>query len=199
MLCHTGDRAGDLALLRVEHVLIAEGSVHVMALLGKCLDGTAPKRLLFEKAADQELCVVEELNAYKSIAPECGVDLSGGYLFRSKGRGKSAVGDCPVSSNAMNERLKEHLRAMGLWDGETSHSARVGCSVSLVLLGVDRADLKAHLGWKTDSTVDRYVGLASAYKQDRAANALTQACSEDANPNITQVSEALRRNLPKWL
>lgn len=172
LICFTGDRAGDLGLLQTAQLTLTDTSVSLKSLVGKSFSEAAPRPLLFDRSQCRELCLVTELAEYIPAAAECGVQLGHGHLFRTSARAGSTIVDRPVTSSAMTTRLKKHLQAMGCWQGETSHSARVGCSVTLILLGVNQADVKAHVGWRSDEMVERYTRRASAYREDSAANTL---------------------------
>jgi len=67
---------------------------------------------------------------HMSIAGETKKDLKTGYLFRAMdGKTKSIVNKA-VTSTSMTHRLRKHLTAINLYEGETSHSSRPGCSIT---------------------------------------------------------------------
>ena len=66
------------------------------------------------------------------------------------------------SGSAPYNRLKEYLNDLGIDEGETPHSLRSGCSVTLELLGVPKQDIARHVGWRTPAMVDHYNHLHEA-------------------------------------
>ncbi len=54
--------------------------------------------------------------------------------------------------------LKKYLRLLGMFEGETPHGLRGGCAVTMLATGAaqDVVDLKAHIGWRSDSMPHRY-------------------------------------------
>lgn len=173
LIAFTGDRGADLGLVQTEQLNIADNTLSIKALVGKSFSETTPRLLLFDRSDNPELCLVSEMQAYLTGAESCGISLKGGYLFRTCARGGATITPSPATSSAMTTRLKKHLQTIGAWDGETSHSARVGCSVALILLGATPNDVKAHIGWQSDQMVQRYTRRASAYREDGTTNTLT--------------------------
>ena len=86
-----------------------------------------------------------------------GIDVKKGYLFRPLDQSKKMVLDEPVSSSAMYYRLRSYLKTLGLDEGETTHSIRGGCAVTLALSGYGTSDeIMKHVGWFTKDSLDRY-------------------------------------------
>lgn len=195
LICQLGDRAGDLGLLQTNHVKLHQDKLSVVETAGKCLPNKkrSTKRVVLLQMSDKLVCPVEVTKRYFEEAPSCGVDLQGGYLFRTLDA-HNKVSDNHVTSGTMSARLKKHLEDMGAWNRETSHSARVGCSITLALLGVAEADIMAHIGWDSTSMVQHYTKAAAAVRQNRAAVALAQAVDKkpDSISRIEEVSRQLR-------
>ena len=59
-------------------------------------------------------------------------------------------------------RLQGYLSDLGIDEGETPHSLRSGCSITLELLGVPKQDIARHVGWRTPAMVDHYNYLHEA-------------------------------------
>ena len=49
----------------------------------------------------------------------------------------------------MTNRLKKHLSNLKILNGETMHSFRSGCSITLKLLDVPYEVVATHVGWKS--------------------------------------------------
>ena len=60
-----------------------------------------------------------------------------------------------------SERLKLHLNTLNLYDGETSHSSRRGCAITLRMLGVDDQEINKHVGWGSKRMVDHYASIGN--------------------------------------
>ena len=63
------------------------------------------------------------------------VDLTDGFLFRPT-TAQGAISSLSISSEAMNSRLKTYLKEAGIDEGETAHSFRSGCAITLALFWV---------------------------------------------------------------
>ena len=73
------------------------------------------------------------------------VDLRCGFLFRVTDR-QGNISEDPFT---VSNRLREHLKDAGIFDGETVHGFRSGCSITLSLLGTSYAEVARHVGWKS--------------------------------------------------
>jgi hypothetical protein len=61
---------------------------------------------------------------------ENGFVLTGGYVFRPIDP-YSNIRDKPLTSSAVNGRLKSYLFKLKIWEGETPHSTRGVCALTL--------------------------------------------------------------------
>ncbi|CAC5380250.1 unnamed protein product [Mytilus coruscus] len=59
------------------------------------------------------------------------------------------------------ERLKLHLNVLKLYEGETSHSSRRGCAITLHYAGVNDEPINQHVGWGTKHMVDHYANVGN--------------------------------------
>ena len=119
------------------------------------------------------------------------IDLTGGYLFRPT-TAQGEIADTAVSSAAMNARLKTYLWEAGLDDGETAHSFRSGCAVTLALAGSALADIMGHVGWERAHTARYYMQLEKVLRHD-STSALMAAAVDD-NQNVHELT-TLYQNL----
>lgn len=105
-----------------------------------------------------EICPVLALDAYVQEARGMGVMLSEGYLFRPVDLSQSSVLEEHMSYSVAYERLTTYLRALGIDEGETPHSLRRGCAITLSLSGAasQAEDIMRHIGWFSRGSLDRY-------------------------------------------
>ena len=116
------------------------------------------------------------------------INLNEGYLFRVRDKKTKVIINKPMDSSLITERLRVHLSAIGLYEGETSHSTRRGCAITLRMLGVNDDQINAHTGWKRGKMVDHYAGICDLYGPNGAARHLTDATQR----NVHGSSELLR-------
>ena len=74
------------------------------------------------------------------------VSLRGSYLFRVL-NSKNEISEDPFVGFAVANRLLLHLRSERIYSGETMHSFRSGCSITLSLLGIPSKDIARHVWW----------------------------------------------------
>lgn len=141
VLCHTGNRGSDLGQVKSGQLQWLPGHTGFTLEIteGKTTKGRKSHEVTVLASADPDICPVQSMKSYLEIASSMGWNLTGGFLFLVQGKTKSLVNK-PALAQAMTARLKKHLQAMGTWEGETTHSARGGCAITLMLLGVDPDD-----------------------------------------------------------
>ncbi|XP_033744121.1 uncharacterized protein LOC117330000 [Pecten maximus] len=156
-----GDRASDLSVIVTQEIKVLNDNSGLVFqhTFGKTLRGSKGRSNTFViKLCDDKLvCPVRGLLDFLQFAKSSGVDLTTGYLFRvvsDSGR----VLDKHVSYSVVYERLRYYLVVLGLYEGETPHSFRSGCAVTMALSGsVDHAEqMMTHLGWFTKESAEYY-------------------------------------------
>lgn len=80
------------------------------------------------------ICPVLGNERYMDIARKMQVDLTRGYLFRPI-TPRQGIQDSPLSSSAVEARLRVYLKEIKADDGETLHGFRAGCAITLALNG----------------------------------------------------------------
>ena len=100
---------------------------------GKTLRGDALNTFSIRCCENLDICPLYNFERYMSISKLLKVDLRSGFLFRST-KGSSVTAE-PFVGSAIYNRLKFYLGVLGLDSGETPHSLRAGCSITLSLLG----------------------------------------------------------------
>ena len=82
------------------------------------------------------------------------IDLGDGYLFRSTDKhGRVSIANNPFIGSSIAARLKTHPSHLGIADGETMHSFRSGCSITLSMLRASIEDIATHVGWRSTESV----------------------------------------------
>ena len=85
---------------------------------------------------------------------------------------------------AVYNRLKLYLQKINIDEGETPHSSRAGCSITLALLGVRKEDISRHVGWANICMVDFYNDLTETLKPSSPAAALATCLSKDMTEEV---------------
>ena len=157
LLANTGDRAGDLDALLVDQIcmLLDKEGVMLNITKGKITNMCDPRVVIVLRSSSSEFCPVQELEKYINYCSDNGLDLASGYVFRPLD-GHSKLSMKSFTSSAANVRSKLYLKNLNLWDGETSHSTRSGCVLTLSWLGLDKEKIKQHVGWKSDFMFQHY-------------------------------------------
>lgn len=187
----SGDRAADLSLTLSREVL---SFPHKRGLLfnhtfGKTLRGDNVNTFAVRRCSNPFICPVTNFERYLSICQLLQINLRPGYLFRStKG---NRVCEAPFASSAARNRLRGYLEAAGLYDGETPHSLRSGCAITLSLLGVSQKSIAQHIGWSSTTMLDHYADLREALRPDAPAAALAMSTTSISMSEVVSAYKAL--------
>jgi hypothetical protein len=178
MICHSGGRGGDLELLFSSRLFEMSNSngVLISQVLGKVVSINNPDNFILLPSKDSDISPVSHLSC--SIANDAQVDLKSGCLFRVQDKKTKTITNRPVTSTCMTDRLKMHLKAINLYESETSHSSRRGCSITLKLLGVPADDICKHIGWNSNAMLDHYAVEGRILNSSGAVYALAQAADQ---------------------
>ena len=107
-------------------------------------------------------------------------------LFLSSYSGTDQFSPDAFTGDAFNKRLQTHLKAMGEWSGESTHSLRRGSTQLLKARGASAAEIAELRLWRRDTTVDLYLHLsrhkARLVGRAREAKADTDDPREGAEP-----------------
>ena len=109
---------------------------------------------------------MNNLKKYMEFCKENGFVLTGGYVLRPIDS-YSNTSDKPLTSSAVNGRLKSYLFNLNLWEGETPHSTRGGCALTLAWKEIDQESIKQHVGWKSKTMFHQYTVGNDMCKQTR--------------------------------
>ena len=73
-----------------------------------------------QKLNDEVLCPVEGL--YRYVNNVMDIDVTTGFLFRALDASRTKVLESPVLSSGMSARLKNYLKQLNIFEGETNFS-----------------------------------------------------------------------------
>ncbi|XP_062602975.1 uncharacterized protein LOC134264730 [Saccostrea cucullata] len=173
-----GDRASDMSNFLTQDIksLSDNSGFMVRHTFGKTLRGGDGKtnNFVIKRFSDSLTCPIAGLESYLSGSKSLGIDLETGYLFRTVTE-NGVVLNTPLSYSSIYERLKTYLRILGLDEGETPHSLRAGCAVTLALSDADCEQLKSHIGWSDSKTADYYSRATRIRDATETASTLAEA------------------------
>ena len=112
-----------------------------------------------------------------SVAHELGISLSPGYLFRATNH-QGHIVDKPLLSSEVDSRLRKYTRDANIDSGETLHSSRSSCALTLAFSGSPLADVMSHVGWSSSKTAFNYLKLADVFRAGAPADLLASAPSQ---------------------
>lgn len=191
LLCHSGDRASDLGLVKSERIfdLPRSQGIFISETAGKTASLNSPKSYIVMISKDQDICPVKFLKQYIEFSSNIGIDLRNGYIFKVRDNKSKLIVDKPVSSSSMSERLKTHLMSISMYQGESGHSMRRGCAITLKMLGVTDASINQHIGWGCQAMLEHYARIGTLCGPNSAANALSQAAAVGKCTKKSQLAE----------
>lgn len=177
---YSGDRASDLGRVYTKEVLLLPGERGLLFhhKFGKTLRGKDSNIFAVKKCPhDSIVCPVVNLSTYVKLADLMNIKLRKGFLFRatdSKGR----VSTKPFVGSTVANRLRLHLTTLNLHEGETMHSFRSGCSITLSLLGASDDQVARHVGWKSVQTARYYSQVPKVMELSLPASLLAQGSAK---------------------
>lgn len=176
----SGSRGGDLGLITTDNCFEISGSegILVSQTSEKVANVDNPRNFLMIPSEDSDICPVANLKIYMGVAQDLNISLSRGYIFRIRDKSTRQIVNQPVTSSCMSERLKMHLTSLDLYEGETSHSSRRGCVITLRMLGVDDEGINHHVGWDMKGMVDHYANVGKLIGPKRPASLLSKAADK---------------------
>lgn len=142
---YAGDRASELGTVYTKEILSSQDGnvIWFRHTFGKTFRGGGDalnvNRFPISRCQDNVICPVSNLNLYVKLCDLMKINLREGYLFRAL-NDTNAVSDSPFVGAAVANRLKTHLQMANIHGGETMHSLRSGCAITLSLLGVSPDD-----------------------------------------------------------
>lgn len=178
---YAGDRASDLGRIHTREITAPPGRDMLLFrhTFGKTLRGQATNTFMVKRCEDPRICPVNNLELYMELCDLMAINLRDGYLFRTlDSTGK--VSALPFSGSAVANRLSLHLTKAGINEGESMHSFRSGCSITLSLLGVSPEEVAGHVGWRSVDTCEYYLQTRKVMKARKVATTLADSTSARA-------------------
>ena len=114
------------------------------------------------------------------------VNLGDGHLFRTTN--KTAVSTSPFIGFAVANRLVQHLKTLGIHNGESMHSFRSGCSITLSLLGVSSEEVARHIGWRSLDTAEYYTQTKKVMNMSNTASVLASSTAVTPSGAVASAS-----------
>lgn len=194
-----GDRASDLGRIFTKEVMSSSDGATLLFrhTFGKTLRGKDTNSFMVKRGENISICPITNLRLYIQLCDLMGVNLRDGYLFRISDK-KGHVSDAPFTGSAVASRLTLHLKTLNIHQGETMHSFRGGCAITLSLLGVSQQDVARHVGWKSMATADYYTQCDKVMDPGRAASALATASGGGTNGSTASVQFQSNNNPDRW-
>ncbi len=185
-LFFSGDRGSDLGNVKTPEILRfpSDDGFLFNHIWGKTLrDGTF-NVFGIRRHPNSAICPVTAIETYVAICAELAIDLSKGYLFRPTNPQGDVV-DKPLSGSTAQQKLKLYLKEAHLDEGETLHSLRSGCAITLALSGAQLADVMSNVGWKNGQTALYYMKLGEVLRLGSSSHLLSST-SEEASSLFNQ-------------
>ena len=182
----SGDRGSDLGRVKSVDILSSpDGNSFIFnQVFGKTLRGNGSNVFAIKKIEDSPVCPVSNLKLYLSLSKLMSINLKRGFLFRTTNR-QGHVTENPFLGSAVANRLKHHLQSLSISSGETMHSFRSGCSITLALLGIPYHKIAEHVGWKSVDMAMHYTQCEKVIAPDNASSLLASSAAVSSASSIT--------------
>lgn len=182
-LFFAGDRANDLGLTLTQEIKkLSDGKGFFFChTVGKTLGNGKVNEFSIMRLEDISICPVHAIEFYVQGAKGLGISLNTGYLFRTLDSTKKIMTDNPVTSSSMGERLKMYLLKLGIFEGETTHSFKAGCAITLALSGSLQEDIMSHVGWSSSSSFERYSRYSKMVGRNSVGQIMANVVKDDPN------------------
>ena len=176
----SGDRCSDLGRVKTRGVLtLPEGKGFLInQVFGKTLRGNRNNVFGLKPIPNSSYCSVSNLRFYVSMAKEMGIDLKSGYLFRATDCSGN-ISDSPFICSAVANRLRKHLSDLNILNGETMHSFRSGCSITLSHLRVPYDQVAKHVGWKSVDMAQYYTQFDKVVSTNDVSSLISASAVHD--------------------
>ncbi|CAH1242801.1 Hypp8341 [Branchiostoma lanceolatum] len=179
-LFFSGDRGGDLLNVRTDDVKrLPSGGLLFNQVWGKTLRGGRTNMFALEKVKDETVCPVRGLDLYIDTARQLQVPLDGMFLFPPTTK-EGEIANKQAATSTMEAALRKYLKALNDDDGETIHSFRTGCAITLAMTGVPKQQAMEHIGWFSEQTPTYYTKLSRVMGVGGVSAALASEEAEKA-------------------
>jgi len=172
----SGDRAGDLGRAKTIEIarFPADDGLLFHHVWGKTLRDGGSNLFGIRRHPNPLVCPVRAIETYMAVAHSIGIDLRQGHLFRPT-TPRGTILDKPLLYSTAESRLKFYLDLGKIDEGETLHSFRSGCALTLAFSGSSLADVMTHVGWQSSATASYYMKLADVLRAGAPADLLASA------------------------
>jgi hypothetical protein len=185
-----GDRANDLGQVLIQEIKSLPGNAGLLFChtVGKTLNNGRENIFAVQRVRELSICPINAVEAYVHETGLMGIDMNFGYLFRPLGKDKLSVLDCCLSYSVVYERLKFYLKKLDADEGETPHSLRRGCAVTLSLSGSADVEknIMGHIGWFSRQSLDRYSEMKNLVDVGSVSNLFAEV------PNIQGIEKVYK-------
>ena len=187
----SGDRGSDLGRIKSSDVsCLPENKGFIFnQVFGKTLRGNGSNVFAIPPLQHCSYCPVTNLKCYLSLSKSMSINLKSGFLFRTL-NSQGFVSDAPFSGSAVENRLKTQLEAFSISEGETMHSFRSGCSITLTMLGVSYEEIAMHVGWKSLQMVKHYCQLDEVLNTSSPSAILAKGSTPSSNEKTSEAQSA---------
>ena len=181
-LFYSEDRAGDLGLVKTLEIarFPDDSGLLFNHVWGKTWREGSSNLFGMSRHPNPALCPIRAVEMYVVVSREIGIDLSRGYRFRSTDQ-KGRIVDQLLTSSTAESRLRLYLRQANIDAGETLHSFRSECALTLTFSGSNLADVISHVGWSSPSTAQYYLKLSSVIRAGEPADLLSKESSQSGH------------------
>jgi hypothetical protein len=194
---YAGDRAADLGRMYTKEILASHDNNYLLFrhTFGKTLRGKDANTFKVKRCSDNVVCPVSNVNLYVNLCDLMKINLRDGYFFRVTNR-RGIVTNVPFMGSAVANRLMLHLKVLNLYQGESAHSFRSGCAITLSLLGVSPQEVARHVGWKSEAMTEYYTQCGKVMDVGQVSSTLAAAATQakEALPGSVPLSQAYQAN-----
>ena len=172
MMFFGGDRASDIGQMLCQEVkqLPNKQGVTIRHTWGKTHRCDRPNVFSLFRCHEEIICPVLGLQTYIETAAKLGVNIKQGFLFRLMAGEK--ILDRPMSYAAVYDRLKHYLDVLNINGGETPHSLRAGCAITLKNAAKNTQAVMQHIGWASEASASHYTRSAQVEQTTVAATCM---------------------------
>jgi len=190
---YSGDRASDLGRVLTKEVtsLPNQEGLLFRHTFGKTLRGGPSNTFMIKRCQNRTICPVANLELYVKLCDLMSVNPRDGYLFRSL-NSKGEVSTSPFTGSTVANRLSRHLKELNIDSGETMHSFRSGCAITLSLLGVSSDDVARHIGWRSSEMPEYYSQIGKVMNANRVATTLADSTMATSQGNASEAATTAR-------
>ena len=141
-----GDRGSDLGMVKTSEILrFPSDGLLFNHVWWKSLQDGSSNMFGIRRYPNPYVCPVAAIESYVAVCQKLEIDISRGYLFRTT-NSEGDIVDKPLVGNTIQQRLKHYFKEMNADEGESVHSLRAGCAITLALSGAQLADVMGHVG-----------------------------------------------------